>query len=176
MGTRSGDLDPAIPLHVMQTLGITAKQMDTVLNKKSGLLGVCGYSDIRSVLEHKRKGDEKSALALGMFVYRVQKYIGAYTATLGGEVDAVIFSAGIGENSAIVRSLICASLKGIGIQLDEDKNAATINGKQGDISAAGSKVKVLVVPTDEELSIAQQTLEVVQGDKDKGHAAPAMAA
>eukprot|EP00878_Enallax_costatus_P030958 GHUV01033779.1.p1 GENE.GHUV01033779.1~~GHUV01033779.1.p1 ORF type:complete len:413 (+),score=79.58 GHUV01033779.1:418-1656(+) len=161
MGTRSGDLDPAIPLFLMNKLGVSAKDMDTILNKKSGLLGVSGFSDLRAIIDHKAEGNDRARLALDMFVYRVRKYIGAYTAALSGHIDAVIFSAGIGENSSIIRGLICDNFKGMGISVDGNKNKATVGGAQGDISAADSKVKVLVVPTDEELSIAQQTLEVV---------------
>jgi acetate kinase len=94
MGTRSGDLDPAIPLHLMRTLGLSAAEMDGVLNKKSGLLGLCGNNDLRNVIERRAKGDHEAALAMDVFIYRVRKYIGAYTMALGGHVDAIVFSAG----------------------------------------------------------------------------------
>ncbi|GFR50508.1 hypothetical protein Agub_g12774 [Astrephomene gubernaculifera] len=163
MGTRSGDMDPAVVLHMQKTLNLSIKDTDTMLNKKSGLLGVTGNNDLRSVIENAQKGDQRSALGLAMFVYRVQKYIGAYTASLGGNVDAIVFSAGVGENSSIIRGLILESLKGMGLVMDSAANDATVGGKQGDISASNSRVRLLVIPTDEELSIAQQTLEVVQG-------------
>jgi acetate kinase len=163
MGTRCGDMDPAIVLHLQNQLKLSTKDTDTLLNKKSGLLGVCGNSDLRSVIDAAAAGEVRSALALKMFVYRVQKYIGSYTATLGGNVDAIIFSAGIGENSSIIRRLICNDLKGMGIELDDAANRFHVSGPQGDISLKGSKVRVLVIPTDEELSIAQQTAAVVKG-------------
>eukprot|EP00775_Hariotina_reticulata_P003387 gene3387-3660_t len=159
MGTRSGDMDPAVPLHMMNTLKLSTKEMDTILNKKSGLLGIAGNNDLRTIIADKEAGDVRAQLALNMFVYRVRKYIGAYSAALSGNVDTVVFSAGIGENSIIIRGLICDDFKGMGIALDDMKNQEMVNGQQGDISAADSKVKVLVVPTDEELSIAQQTLQ-----------------
>ncbi|KIZ07816.1 acetate kinase [Monoraphidium neglectum] len=161
MGTRAGDIDPAIPLHLMRTLGATAADMDAILNKKSGLLGLCGDNDLRAVIERRAKGDPEACLAMDVFVYRVRKYIGAYTLSLGGHVDAMVFSAGIGENSALIRSLICAGLERVGVRIDQDANAEMCGGRQGVISTPDSRVKVLVIPTDEELSIAQQTLEVV---------------
>ncbi|KAF6258057.1 acetate kinase [Scenedesmus sp. NREL 46B-D3] len=161
MGTRSGDMDPAVPLHLMSTLGLSAKEMDAILNKKSGLLGVCGHSDLRAVLESKAAGDERAALALDMFVYRVRKYIGAYSAALSGRVDSLVFSAGIGENSSVARALICEDMQAMGIAIDDGKNKAAVGGVQADISAPDSRMRVLVVPTDEELSIAQQTLDLV---------------
>eukprot|EP00882_Tetradesmus_deserticola_P022090 GHRQ01023973.1.p1 GENE.GHRQ01023973.1~~GHRQ01023973.1.p1 ORF type:complete len:255 (+),score=112.83 GHRQ01023973.1:403-1167(+) len=171
MGTRSGDMDPAVPLHLMSSLGLSAKEMDAILNKKSGLLGVCGHSDLRAVVEHKAAGDERAALALDMFVYRVRKYIGAYSAALSGRVDALVFSAGIGENSSAVRALVCEDMQAMGIAIDDGKNKATVGGVQGDISAPDSHIRVLVVPTDEELSIAQQTLDVVSRMKEAAGAA-----
>lgn len=167
MGTRSGDMDPAVPLHLMNTLGLSAKEMDTILNKKSGLLGVCGHNDLRAIIDSKAAGDERAALALDMFVYRVRKYIGAYSAALSGRVDALVFSAGIGENSSIIRGLICEDMQAMGVSIDDSKNKATVGGAQGDISAPDSRMRVLVVPTDEELSIAQQTLDVVSKIKQK---------
>ncbi|KAG2496121.1 hypothetical protein HYH03_005724 [Edaphochlamys debaryana] len=164
MGTRCGDLDPAVVLHIQNQMGLSTKDTDTLLNKKSGLLGVCGHNDLRAVIEGAQGGKPRDALGLAMFVYRVQKYIGAYTAALGGHVDAVVFSAGIGENSSIIRQLILAPLKGVGLSVDRAANDATVDGKQGEISDSGSKTKILVIPTDEELSIATQTLEVVRGE------------
>lgn len=161
MGTRSGDLDPAVVLHIMNQLKLTSKDTDTLLNKKSGLLGVCGHNDLRTIIDLKEKGDFKGTLALNMFVYRIKKYIGAYMAALGGDVDAVLFSAGIGENSSIIRRLILENMEGMGLVMDDSKNIECVGGKEGDISHPSSKVKLLVIPTDEELSIAQQTIEVV---------------
>lgn len=161
MGTRSGDLDPAVVLHLQNQLHLSPKEADTLLNKKSGLLGVCGHNDLRLVIERAEQGDELAQLALDMFVYRVRKYLGAYLAALDGQADALIFSAGIGENSSIVRRLVCAGLQGMGIELDDGKNRAAVGGKDGDIASSASRLRVLVIPTDEELAIAQQTLAVV---------------
>lgn len=173
MGTRSGDMDPAVPLHMMNTLNMSAKEMDTVLNKKSGLLGVSGHNDLRTIIERKDAGDERARLALDMFVYRVRKYIGAYSAALNGRVDALVFSAGIGENSSVIRGMICEDFKGMGISVDPSLNKATVDGAQGDISTPDSRIRVLVIPTDEELSIAQQTLQVVDEIKRKAKVAVA---
>eukprot|EP00879_Flechtneria_rotunda_P020940 GHRR01022049.1.p1 GENE.GHRR01022049.1~~GHRR01022049.1.p1 ORF type:complete len:255 (+),score=97.96 GHRR01022049.1:1041-1805(+) len=161
MGTRSGDLDPAVPLHLQHTLNAAPKDMDTVLNKKSGLLGIAGSSDLRAVIEKADAGDDRAQLALDMWVYRVRKYLGAYTAALAGRVHAIVFSAGIGENSSRLRSLICRDLLALNISLDDHKNKSAVGGMRADVSAPDSKVKLLVIPTDEELSIAQQTVDVV---------------
>lgn len=160
MGTRAGDIDPAIPLHMMRTLNVTAGEMDSILNKKSGLLGLCGDNDLRAVIERRARGDAYASLAMDVFIYRVRKYIGSYFVALGGHVDAIVFSAGIGENSALVRSLACEGLERMGVIIDEEANTGMV-GLPGVISSPDSRVKVLVIPTDEELSIAQQTLNVV---------------
>jgi acetate kinase len=167
MGTRSGDLDPAVPLYLMSFLNKTAGEIDALLNKKSGLLGVCGASDVRAVLEGASNGDARCALALEMYAHRARKYVGAYyMGVLDGEVDAVVFSAGIGENSPVVREMVVGGLEKLGLALDREKNYAAVGsraiGKGVDISAEGSRVKVLVVPTDEELMIAREALEVVE--------------
>lgn len=164
MASRCGDLDPAVVLHLQNTLGMTTQQVDTLMNRKSGLLGLCGASDVRAVLQKKSEGDFKAGLALDMLVYRVRKYIGAYAAALDGDVHAIMFSAGIGENSAVVRELICQGLQNLGIELSPSVNAKTI-GTQADISAPGSKVRVLVVPTDEELAVAQQAAHLIASAK-----------
>ncbi|KAG2499836.1 hypothetical protein HYH03_002127 [Edaphochlamys debaryana] len=161
MGTRCGDIDPAAVLYLQTALGLSAKETDTLLNKKSGLLGLTGSNDLRAVIEGAGEGDARCQLGLDMFVRRVRKYIGSYMAVLDGEVDAVVFSAGIGENSALIRGLIVERLQGLGLSADAARNAAAVGGKQLDISAPGSRVRLLVIPTDEELSIAQQTLQVV---------------
>jgi acetate kinase len=166
MGTRSGDLDPAVPLYLMQSLGQTAAQIDALLNKRSGLMGVCGASDVRAVLQGASRGDARCALALEMYAHRARKYLGAYFAgVLDGDVDAVVFSAGIGENSPVVRAAIVGGLQRLGIRLDDEKNCAAVGaralGRGVDISEAESPVRVLVIPTDEELMIAREALEVV---------------
>lgn len=170
MGTRSGDLDPAVPLYLMGFLNKTAAEIDALLNKKSGLLGVCGASDVRAVLEGASKGDPRCALALEMYAHRARKYVGAYfMGVLSGEVDAVVFSAGIGENSPVVREMIVGGLEKVGVALDREKNYKAVGsraiGRGVDISAEGSRVKVLVIPTDEELMIAREALEVVEREQ-----------
>ena len=114
MGTRSGDLDPAIPFYLMRQLALSPEKVENLLNKESGLKGVCGVSDMREIQRRAGQGDERAALAFEMFCYRVKKYIGAYTAVLG-RVDAIVFTGGIGENSAAVRGAVCAGLQHLGI-------------------------------------------------------------
>jgi acetate kinase len=160
MGIRSGDLDPAVVLYLQNSYGYSTSEMDKLLNKQSGLLGLCGQADLRSVLQQAEQGDERAQLALHVFVHRVRKYIGSYLVHLHGKVDAIVFSAGVGENSPPARKLFCADLEKFGITLDQSKNEQHI-GKAGEIQADGASIKVLVIPTDEELSIAQQTLEIV---------------
>lgn len=166
MGTRCGDLDPAVPLYLMEALGKNGRELDALLNKKSGLLGVCGRSDVRAVLEGASQGDARCSLALDMYCYRVRKYVGAYMAVLDGDVDAIVFSAGIGENSPVVRAGVLGGLERLGVAIDAEKNARAVGGavigRGVDISAPDSRVKVLVIPTDEELMIAREALEVVE--------------
>ena len=160
MGTRSGDLDPAIIFYLANNLGLTLTEIDRLLNKQSGLLGIAGNSDVRDVIDKMKEGDEHARLAMAMYTYRIKKYIGAYMAVLG-PIDALVFTAGVGENSAFVRSHSCAGLAHFGIQLDEAKNSASINGVT-EIQADDSAVKVLVIPTNEELEIALQTVQVLR--------------
>ncbi|BDU50889.1 acetate/propionate family kinase [Haliovirga abyssi] len=160
MGTRCGDLDPAILPFLMNNEDLTAKEMDKVLNKESGLVGLSGISsDMRDILKAAAEGDEKANNALNVYTYRVLKYIGAYTAALNG-VDAVVFTAGIGENSVPVRKKIVEKLGWLGVQLDEEANK--VMGEEKIISTTDSKVKVLVMPTDEEYMIAKDTYEIVK--------------
>jgi len=159
MGTRSGDLDPAIIFYLAQRLNMTLPEIDTLLNKQSGLLGVAGSSDLRDVEARAAQGDVQAELALEIYTYRIKKYIGAYLAALG-PVDALIFTAGVGENSALVRSRSCAGLAHLGIVLDEEKNQARAQGIRF-IHAPESLIKILVIPTNEELEIARQTLAVL---------------
>lgn len=159
MGTRSGDLDPAIVKFLMDKEGMSIEQVDNMLNKKSGVLGLSGVSsDFRDIEEAAEKGNERAKLALDVFCYKVRKYIGAYAAAMNG-VDAIIFTAGLGENSDHVRAEICKDLGWFGIKVDAEKNR--VRGKETDISAADSKVKVLLVPTNEELMIARDTKTLV---------------
>lgn len=156
MGTRSGDLDPSVPL-VLARAGLDAKAVEHELNKRSGLYGIAGASDMREVLRLAAEGDADAKLAVTMFEYRVKKYIGAYHAILGG-LDAVVFTAGIGEHAAEIRAGICRDLGHLGIAVDPHRNAAGEGPRRID---AGGAVAVLVVPTDEEREIARQVAEVV---------------
>lgn len=160
MGVRCGDIDPAVVTHLQSTHGWSTQELDKVLNKKSGLMGLCGQSDVRNVLENVKKGDERAVIALDVYVHRIRKYLGSYLIQFGGNLDALVFSAGVGENSARVRQLVCEGLEAFGIQADDSLNAKLV-GKAGEFQASGSAMKLLVIPTDEELSIAQQTLELV---------------
>jgi len=160
MGTRSGDLDPAIPFYLIRQLALAPEKVENLLNKESGLKGVCGFSDMREIEERAGQGDEGARLAFEMFCYRVRKYIGAYHAVLG-RLDAVVFTGGIGENSGPVRSEVCRGLRHLGITVDTGKNGAAA-GKAWEIQEDGAPVKVLVVRTDEELEIALQAEAVVE--------------
>ncbi len=155
MGTRCGDLDPAVIFYLANRLGLSLEEIDRMLNKQSGLLGVAGASDVRDVIDQLEAGDDNARLALEMYAYRIRKYIGAYMAALG-RVDALVFTAGVGENSPLVRKMSCAGLERLGIVLDEAKNEARAEGVTP-IHADDSAVSILVIPTNEELEIAQQT-------------------
>lgn len=159
MGTRSGDLDPAIIFYLADNLGMSLPEIDKLLNKKSGLLGIAGSSDVRDVIQQMDAGDEKARLALEMYTYRIRKYIGAYMAALG-PVDALVFTAGVGENSPLVRKMSCAGLEHLGLILNDRRNNSRSQGIMP-IHEEGSPVQILVIPTDEELEIAQQTLAMV---------------
>lgn len=155
MGTRSGDIDPAIIPFLMEKENLDIKGVNNLLNKKSGVLGISGVSsDFRDIEEAAENGNERAVLALEKFTNRVKKYIGAYAATMGG-VDAVVFTAGLGENSIDARKNICEGLEFLGIEIDDEKNK--IRGKEAVVSTGNSKVKVLVIPTNEELMIARDT-------------------
>ncbi|MDX1414257.1 MAG: acetate kinase [Candidatus Promineifilaceae bacterium] len=160
MGTRSGDLDPVVPIYLSRSQNMTSDEIDKLLNKQSGLLGLTGQNDLRDIEDRREQGDSQAQLALDMVAYRIKKYIGAYTAVLG-HVDALVFTAGIGEHSATVRRLSCAGLENLGIILDDEKNQAGPDGPVTEIQAAGSPVKILIIPTNEELEIAVQTAELV---------------
>ncbi|MGI6733078.1 MAG: acetate/propionate family kinase [Anaerovoracaceae bacterium] len=163
MGTRSGGIDPAVITFIAEKEGITADEVITILNKKSGVAGISGVSsDFRDLEEAEAQGNEKAALALKMFALRVKYYIGAYMAEMNG-ADAVVFTAGIGENDMGMRKLICSDLECLGIELDDEKN--NVRGVEKIISKDTSKVKVLLIPTNEELMIAQDTAEIVKNLK-----------
>lgn len=159
MGTRSGNLDPAILQFIMNKYGYTADEMLNILNKKSGVLGISGVgSDFRDLEKAAKEGNERAQLALDKFAYEVRKYIGSYAAAMGG-VDIITFTAGLGENGPDMRESICEGLGFLGVHVDHEKNQ--VRGKETDISAADSTVKVYVIPTNEELMIARDTLALV---------------
>ena len=157
MGTRCGDIDPYIPLHIMKYQNKSVDEVNTLLNKQSGMLGLSGYSDMRDVEDKYLSGDKRAIEALQTYAYTLVKFIGSYIAILGG-VDAIVFTAGIGENSPIIRKMVLERLSYLGIELDEANN-----NKRGDaveITKAGSKVRAFVIPTNEELVIAQDTVRL----------------
>ena len=157
MGTRCGDIDPYIPLHIMKYQNKTVDAVNTLLNKQSGMLGLSGFSDMRDVEAKYLEGDTKAIEALKAYAYTLVKFIGSYIAVLGG-VDAIVFTAGIGENSPIIRKMVLERLSYLGIELDEENN-----NKRGDaveITKPGSKVRSFVIPTNEELMIAKDTVRL----------------
>jgi acetate kinase len=168
MGTRCGDLDAAIPLHMQRCANLDAQAVDHALNHDSGMKGLCGASDLREVLRREREGDERARLALEVYAYRIRKYIGAYFAVLGS-VDAIVFTGGVGENASRVRLLACAGLAGLGIALDETANEGQV-GEVADIGRPGMAVRLLVVRTNEELQIARETLAVIGSYKTRNAA------
>jgi acetate kinase len=164
MGTRSGDLDPAILDFIAAKEGLSLSQVEAVLNKSSGLLGISGLTgDMRELLAEAAEHDDRRArLAIGLFCYRVRKYIGAYLAAMNG-ADAIVFAGGIGENAARVRAEVCAGLGWLGAELDPDANERAVGGREGRIDAGKGRLEVWVIPTDEELLIARDTFRVVSG-------------
>jgi acetate kinase len=158
MGTRSGDVDPALPFFLMRHLGLTLEASQDLLNTRSGLKGICGTNDMREILALREQGDVQAQIALDLYTYRIKKYLGAYWAALG-HLDAVVFTAGIGENAPYVRSCCCEGLQDLGLAIDEDRNRESGDGIR-DISAGRSRVSVLVVPTNEALRIAQETSRI----------------
>ena len=159
MGTRSGDLDPAVIFHLRREAGMSLDEIDTLLNRRSGLIGLCGENDMREIGRRIAEGDADARLAFDVYTHRLRKYVGAYVAVLG-RVDVLAFTAGVGENSAAVREAVAGGLGGLGIELDPDRNVL-----RGDaprlVSAATSRVAVAVVPTDEEWEIASQSYALV---------------
>lgn len=159
MGTRSGDIDPAVSLHLQRSAGYTTAEVDDLLNRRSGILGLAGHADMRDLVDAHEAGDQRASLALDVVTHRIRSYIGAYAAQLGG-LDAIAFTAGVGEHAAVVRAGALQGLEFLGVELDHQRNAA--RGGTRRISTDVSRVDVLVVPTNEELEIARQTLEVVE--------------
>ncbi|MFE5853265.1 acetate kinase [Streptomyces sp. NPDC056500] len=162
MGTRSGDIDPAVTFHLKRVAGMSIDEIDVLLNKKSGLMGLCGDNDMREIRRRIDAGDRRALLAFEIYIHRLKKYIGAYYAVLG-RVDAVVFTAGVGENAAPVRAAAVAGLEELGLALDAGRNEER-SGEARVISAPYARVTVAVVPTDEELEIARQTFALVGGN------------
>jgi acetate kinase len=162
MGTRSGDIDPAVILHIMAREELSLHEGNTLLNKHSGLIGISGISsDVREVLEAADSENPNAQLAIDAYCYRLRKYIGSYAAALGG-LDALVFTAGVGENSAVIRALSTERLEFLGVKIDEEKNRQAVK-REMDISADDARVRTLVIPTNEELVIARDTERIVKG-------------
>ena len=161
MGSRSGTIDPAIIEYVMREDGLTIEEMTSILNKKSGMMGLDGLtSDMRDMMDGILAGDDRCKMAFEVWCHGVQKCIGAYAAIMGG-LDAIVFTAGIGENDDIARSAVCEGLEFLGVKVDESKNAG-LRGQLRDLSADGATCKVFLIPTDEEMAIARDTVELVE--------------
>lgn len=159
MGTRCGDLDPSVHFYLARTLGMDLNEIETLLNQGSGMKGLCGAKDMREVHRLANRGDDQARLAIDMYCYRIRKYTGAYYAALGG-LDALVFTAGIGENDSLIRQSVCNGLAALGISLDHKRNQS-VASTSVDISTKNSPVKVLVVPANEEVEIAHQTVSVI---------------
>jgi len=162
MGTRCGDIDPAIILYLMSKDELTIHDMSTLLNRFSGLYGISAESnDMRELIAAAAKGDEQAETAIDAFCYRLRKYIGAYTAALG-HVDGLVFTGGIGENAPLVREKACQGLAELGYEIDPARNREAV-GKASDISTDSSRIRIFVIPTNEELLIARDTFRVIRG-------------
>jgi acetate kinase len=159
MGTRSGDVDQSIIMYLVNNLGYSLSDVNNMLQKESGMLGLTGFSDLRDIEERSENGDVNCKLALDMYAYRIKKYIGSYTAVMNG-LDAIIFTAGVGENSFILRSLICKEMDYLGISIDEKKNHIKARVLT-EVQDEKSKVKVMIIPTNEEVEIAKQSYELL---------------
>jgi acetate kinase len=161
MATRAGDLDPGVVFHLARAAGMTLDAIEDLLVSRSGILGLAGEKDMREVLRRAAGGDPDAALAVDVYVYRILKYVGAYHAVLGG-LDALVFTAGVGENSAEIRERVCIGLAHLGVALDPERNRAPSRDARA-VNVEGGRVAVLVVPTDEELEIARQTVAALDG-------------
>jgi acetate kinase len=159
MGTRSGDIDQSVIFYLVNTLKFPLDKVNTILQKKSGMKGLTGYSDLRDIEAQAAQGNTDCLLALAMNAYRIKKYIGAYTAVLNG-LDAIVFTAGIGENSSLIRKLVCTDMNYLGIEMDFKKNETRSKALR-EINEPSSKTKILVVPTDEEMEIAKQVYNFI---------------
>ena len=160
MGTRCGDVDPAMVLFVMEKDHLGPHECDTLMNKESGLIGISGISsDMRDIIKAYEGGNDRARLALQMYSYRIKKYIGMYAASLNG-VDIIVFTGGVGEKAVLIRSMCCTDMEYLGIDFDEEKNKKAV-GTEGELTAQGSKVRVLCIPTNEELVIAKDTVRII---------------
>ena len=160
MGTRSGDIDPSIIFYLVEQKGYSIKEVSDVLNKKSGMVGLTGDTDMRDIESRVLKGDENAELSYKMYAYRIKQYIGNYTAAMNG-LDAIVFTAGVGENDTLVRKFVCENMEHFGIELDDEKNK-TRDSNIREINKKGAKTKILVIPTNEELEIARQSFELIK--------------
>ncbi|MDN5213771.1 acetate kinase [Fulvivirgaceae bacterium BMA12] len=160
MGTRSGDIDASIIFYLVNSLGYSLDEVNRILQKESGMLGLTGYSDLRDIQREAQDGNNTCQLALKMYAYRIQKFIGAYAAAMNG-LDAIVFTAGVGENSDVLRSLVCENMDFLGISIDQQKNEVR-SGELREINTISSKVKVLIIPTNEELEIARQAFDLME--------------
>lgn len=159
MGTRCGTIDPAVVTFLMHKEGLSTDEMDSIMNKKSGVLAISGVSsDFRDLDDAVEQGNERAALALEIFAYQVKKFIGSYACAMGG-IDAIVFTAGVGENNPKIRNMVCKGLEFLGVKIDEEKNMA--RGMEMDVSTDDSKVRILVIPTNEELAIAKETKKMI---------------
>ena len=162
MGTRSGDIDPSIIFHLVNQYGFDVEQVSTLLNKQSGMVGLTGFSDMRDINNAQQQGNTEAELALEMYAYRIKKYIGAYAAALNG-MDAIIFTAGVGENDAATRLRVCTNMDYLGLQIDPETNNLKTTGIR-QISSSNSAVKILIIPTNEELEIVKQCYQLLAQD------------
>jgi acetate kinase len=163
MGTRSGDIDQSVIFYLVNQLGYNLDQVNTILNKKSGMLGLTGFSDMRDITKAIEAGDTHAQLAYDMYAYRIKKYIGAYAAVLNG-LDAIVFTAGVGENDKKIRELICQEMEYLGITIDVTRNNSSARQIR-EINIPDARVKVLVIPTNEEVEIARQCFGLVSDFK-----------
>jgi acetate kinase len=161
MGTRCGTIDPSVLTYLMDQKGYDAKQLDELLNKESGMLGLTGYRDMRDIIKQIKEGNSAGALAYEMYAYRIKKFIGAYAAALNG-LDALVFTAGVGENDHRIREMVCSDMDFLGITLERSKNESSLSGIR-DLTGAGGRCKILVIPTNEELEIARQCRSLLNG-------------
>lgn len=161
MGTRAGDIDQSVIFHLVNQLGYSLDEINTILNKKSGMLGLTGFSDMRDISKLYHEGEKAAILAYDMYAYHIKKFIGSFAAALNG-LDAIVFTAGVGENDILTRKLVCQNMDFLGIRMDESKNETRQKGLQ-EINSAGSLVNILVIPTNEELEIARQCFGLLEG-------------